>query len=203
MKAVIFDFDGVLAHTHLMCYEIHKELNPDLDYGFFQSLSGGNFHEMYEKATTENKIIHNPDFHSRYASDLGGLNVPPDLREVVLRLHSRYPLFIISSTPTSSIRTFLEKEGLADKFGKILGSDVHPLKTEKIKNLLADQNLGADDVIFVTDTTGDIHEARKCEVECIAVSWGLHDRGELAKDTPYAVVDTPADLEKEIETYLA
>ncbi|MEI6280792.1 MAG: HAD-IA family hydrolase [bacterium] len=201
MKTILFDFDGVLVHTHVVCYEIHKELNPNIKYDFFQSLSFGNFQELIEKAKTENKIIVGNDFGKLYKGRLSSLETPEELKKVVVKLSAKYPLFIVSSADSNWISPFLEKESIADKFKKILGSDVHFSKTEKIKNLLIEYKLSPQDVVFVTDTTGDIMEARECEVKSIGVTWGLHEREILAKERPFALVDTPEELERKIEEF--
>ena|SRR3989344_1080061 len=201
MKLIIFDFDGVLVHTHIMCYEIHKELNPDLKYNFSQSLSHGNFPELYTKAENENKIIGNPNFRSIYKDRISSLEMPVELKKIIIKLSEKYPLFIISSTASNMILPFLEKERIVDKFKMIFGSDIHVSKTEKIKNLLTDYKLSPKDVIFITDTTGDIIEARECGVQSIGVTWGLHDPENLSREKPFALVNTPEELEEKIEEF--
>lgn len=97
-KLVLFNFDGVLAHTHIMCYEIHKELNPDLKYKFFQDLSNGNFIELYRKARGKDKIVDNPNFASIYKNRILELEMPEELKKVIIELSLKYDLFVISST---------------------------------------------------------------------------------------------------------
>ncbi|MFZ1019368.1 MAG: HAD-IA family hydrolase [Minisyncoccia bacterium] len=201
MKIILFDFDGVLANTHIMCYEIHKELNPDLEYKFFQSLSHGNFPELYQKAEKENKIIGNPNFYSKYEKCLSGLETSKELKETIVKLCKKYCLCIISSTASDKIVPFLKKETILEKFKIILGSDIHTSKINKIKKLLADYKISPKDAVFVTDTTGDIMEARECGVESIAVSWGLHDKEYLLAEKPFALVNTPQELEEKIEEF--
>jgi phosphoglycolate phosphatase len=201
MKLILFDFDGVLIHTHIVCYEIHKELNPNLKYEFFQSLSHGNFPELYRKAENEKKIIHNPNFRSIYMDRLSGLRMPEELKKIIIKLSEKYSLFIISSTASDRIRPFLEKELIVDKFKMILGSDAHTSKIKKIKKLLADYKLLPKDVIYITDTTGDIMEARECGVQSIAVTWGLHDEDSLLQEKPFALVNTPKELEQKIAEF--
>lgn len=201
MKLILFDFDGVLANTHIMCYEIHKELNPNLKWDFFQGLSRGNFWELYNKAVEENKIIHNSDFHNIYNDRLACLEMPEELKKVVVKLSEKYPLFIVSSSAKSQIIPFLEKESLIDKFKMILGREAHVSKTEKIKKIIADFKISPKDIIFVTDTTGDIMEARECEVQSIGVSWGLHNKKYISQEKPLFLVDTPLELEEKIEEF--
>lgn len=202
MKYVLFDFDGVFIHTHLLSYEIHLELNPTLDYKFFKSLSHGNFIEEYTKAVSEKKIVDNPDFEEKYITGSSKLTMPEELKKTVINLSKDYPFAVVSSSSSKLIKPFMEKEGVLPLFSKILGADTHPSKVVKISNLLKEEGISPKDAIFVTDTTGDIHEARKCEVEAIAVTWGMHEKEYLLTEKPWATVDTPAELESKVREFL-
>jgi phosphoglycolate phosphatase len=201
MKLILFDFDGVFANTHLVCYEIHKELNPDLKYEFFQDLCRGNFHKLFREAESKNEIKDNPNFLSMYANRISGLRMPEALQRTINKLYKNFELYIVSSMSSDRISAFLKKENILDKFKMILGSDINRSKVEKIKKLLSDASISPKDAIFITDTTGDIMEARECGVESIAVSWGLHDKEDLLHEKPFALVDTPQELEQKIEEF--
>lgn len=66
-------------------------------------------------------------------------------------------------------------------FSEILGSDVARDKIRKIKMVLDNNDLNAEDCVFITDTLGDILEARQCGIESIAVTWGYHEAERLQK----------------------
>lgn len=202
MKLIFFDFDGVLANTHIMCFEMHQELNPDIKWDFFQSLSHGNFWELYNRAVSDNKIKHNSNFQNMYNERIMDLKMPENLKKSIIKLSEKYTLHIISSTSKNQIIPFLQKESILDKFKSILGRDTHTSKVEKIKNLLGEHKISPKDAIFVTDTTGDIIEARECGVQSFGVTWGLHDREYLLKEKPLALVNTPEELEEKIEDFL-
>jgi phosphoglycolate phosphatase-like HAD superfamily hydrolase len=50
------------------------------------------------------------------------------------------------------------------------------------------------DCIFVTDTIGDIKEARHFDILSIAVTWWYHPRKLLLSEKPYQIVESPREL---------
>ena len=65
--------------------------------------------------------------------------------------------------------------------------------------LLDKYKITSEDAVFITDTVGDIVEARECGVRSIAVSWGFHEIETLEKARPAKIVSTPADLLRAIK----
>src|SRR3989338_5019947 len=139
-KLVMFDFDGVLAHTTLICYQIHKNVNPDLTWKTFKSFSRGNFAENLHKASNEKKHVIPKDFYKKYECGISALSLNEILRDAIATLTLKYNLAIISSTHTQYIKKFLVKENVLDYFVKILGADIHTSKVVKISSLLKQTN---------------------------------------------------------------
>ena len=88
-------------------------------------------------------------------------------------------------------------------FLKVLGSDIHTSKVEKMKFLLGEYQLSAQDCIFITDTLGDIREAAHVSIQTIGVTWGFHDRQTLLSGDPYRIVDEPSEIPKMISDYFS
>lgn len=193
-KIVMFDFDGVLANTLELSFEIHKIKNPELTWKHFQDYSNGNFHDGYNKAVKDGKHIPADDFPGQYKNKLQLLTIHDILHDAILGLASDYILVIISSAGSSLINDFLIKENLDNCFTSILGTDIHKSKVVKIKMVLDKYNINSKNAVFITDTLGDIKEAKECEVESIAVTWGLHPKETLIKGHPFAIIDDPQDL---------
>ncbi len=202
-KLVIFDFDGVLAETILMCYEIHKEFSPDFSYEEYQKLAHGSFLKEYNKKAQERKLIPLSDFHDKYNKKVCDIEMPPVLKEAVIKLSKDFNLSIVSSGITPIIKNYLKERGMLKYFDEILGFDFHASKVFKLKKILADQNVLPKDTVFITDTLGDILEANEVGIPTIAVSWGLHDRSTFADGRPAAIIDDPKDLIPTIEQLLS
>ena len=116
-------------------------------------------------------------------------------------MSKQYILTVVSSSTSSFIEKFLEKENIRQCFSDILGSDVDYSKVKKINNLLRDYSINPTDAVYITDTIGDIKEANECNVRSIGVTWGAHDRDTLEKAAPYAVVDDVFGLEETIARF--
>ncbi|MBI2630698.1 HAD family hydrolase [Candidatus Nomurabacteria bacterium] len=202
MKLVIFDFDGVLANTIELSYTIHTAKNPNMTLEHFKEYSNGNFYENYNKAVKEGRHIPADDFYGDYKKGLDILTIDKILHDSILFLSKKYKLVIISSTNSSFINDFLANENLSGYFADILGADVHTSKALKIKTVLEKYKLDPSNCVFVTDTLGDIKEARECSVQSIAVTWGLHDKSILEKGNPVKIIDNPQDLVGVIENVL-
>jgi phosphoglycolate phosphatase len=104
-------------------------------------------------------------------------------------------LHIISSTKEESIKKFLKYNKL-NYFDEILGYDFHKSKVEKFKYLLNKYNLKSDEVVFVSDTLGDILEAAEVNIRTIAVDYGFHDTDRLKKGNPLKIVSNLDELLK-------
>lgn len=193
-KLVIFDFDGVLANTIQLSFNIHKEYNPDFTMEKLQDICNGNF---IDNMKAENDKMNHKDplnFHEKYENEIMKMNIDEILFKTIEELNKNYILAIVSSTTTIYIKNFLEKENTEKCFSDILGADVHSDKTIKINSLLEKYNIKPNDAIFVTDSLGDILDGNKCGVGSIGVTWGIHPKETLKKGNPIAVLDDPRDL---------
>jgi phosphoglycolate phosphatase len=201
-KLVIFDFDGVIVDTEELCYKIHKDVNGNLTWEQFQEFSEGNFHEGMEKAVKENSYIIPHNFFELYEKGLSVISIHDIIRDSIVQLSKKDTLAIVSACGSLFISNFLEKENLTECFGDILGYEVHTSKVIKIASLLKKYNVNSNDAVFITDTLGDILEAKKCSVKSIGVTWGLHGKETLEKGNPVAIINDPRDLVNAIESVL-
>lgn len=193
-KLVIFDFDGVLVNTIEFSFVIHKKDNPNFTWNKFQDFSNGNFMDGMKKAVDEK--LHNipSNFKERYKEEIEKINIHSTLSESVLFLSHNYTVAIVSSTYSDLINNFLIKENLRNCFSDILGVDVNKSKILKIRSLIQKYNMAPKDIVFITDSLGDILEANDCGVSSIGVTWGIHERENLEKGNPIAVIDDPREL---------
>lgn len=197
MKLIIFDFDGVLVDTFGIAYSLSLETNPDLSEDEYKSFFNGNIHDAKSKDGAS--IKYRLDYEDQYKIRTRELKIPEELQKIIKELYSAYTLAIVSSTATSSIVKILERDGVSIYFPDILGSDLHASKVVKNKMLLEKYKISPDDAVFVTDTVGDILEARECGIKSIAVTWGFHDEEMLRKLNPEKIINSPEDLIKSIE----
>lgn len=125
-----------------------------------------------------------------------------DIVDSIKNLSDKYTLAVISSTPSSYIKSYLEKRNILSGFSDILGSELDLNKADRISVLLRKYDINPDKVLYITDTLGDIKEAEKFGVKSIGVTWGFHDKGTLEKGNPVAIIDDPRDLVNTIKGVL-
>jgi phosphoglycolate phosphatase len=119
---------------------------------------------------------------------------------VVHELAAHYALVILSSNTMEAVRRILLANGLAQCFAHVFSGDVAPNKHEAIQRLLDDPSVscgrrcsphyeestaprltGADEVMLVTDTVGDVDEGRRAGIRVGAVAWGMHPADALER----------------------
>lgn len=204
-KFVLFDFDGVIADSYAVAWMTARKLCVRLTDTEYRGLFEGNVYERHDVFLSED---HGPE--CRHDLDWFSIFTPafeekaslfPGMREVIEKLSHAYMLIIVSSTLTSPIQGFLEKHHIGRYFSEVLGADVHRNKHEKIKMVFEKYGTSASECIFITDTLGDMREARLAGVGAIGVAWGFHSRETLAKGEPFRIVERPADIQHAISDF--
>lgn len=200
-KLIIFDFDGVLINTTDLVLGIMRSSNPHLSDDYFKKMSSGNFFHGLDHAIKNDGYVSRPDWEEIYKNGLKNLTTHDIIRTLVLELFESYMLAIVSSSNSSYIRDSLREEGIDHCFRDVLGYDSHARKTVKISNLLKKYELAPNNVLFITDTLGDVREANECGVASIGVTWGLHNKEDFEAGNPFAIVDTVPELDAKIAEF--
>jgi phosphoglycolate phosphatase len=193
MKIILFDFDGVIADTFAFCYNIANSRDA-LTHDEYRARFEGNINETSKKVSQSTSRTAPFDFFAHYTPEL--MKCPPngDVVKVIQELARNYPLIIISSTITPSIVSFLEMHGLKDAFKEILGNDIEKSKVKKIQGVIQKYGIKPSETVFITDTLGDIKEAKECGVRSIAVTWGFHPIETLEKGEPHKIISRPEEI---------
>ena len=193
---ILFDFDGVIADSFQLAFEVSKMIYPNITEDALCRLFEGNINnkENWQDSCMA-ECRHDIDFDAEYIPRMKNeVKIVPGIKEVIIELEKDYTLIIVSSTINSPIQEFLEKHGLANHFTQIMGNDVHTSKVEKIKMVFDKFGAEPKDCVFITDTLGDMREAEHTGVEAIGVTWGFHKPETLLIGKPFRLVDKPADL---------
>ncbi len=201
-KLLQFDFDGVIVNTLDMILEVKKELNQEISKADYIKLFHGNIFKKIEEK--QNRAYTNEDqntFFNLYGPRLLELKPTENIIDLIKRLSDKYELVIISSTINKPIEQFLIQHDIRNCFTEIYGADVHKSKIEKIKMSLDKNNFSPENSLYITDTLGDINEAKKAGVDSIAVSWGFHDIETLALGNPRYIANNISELEQFITDF--
>lgn len=186
----MFDFDGVIANTFQMCYGINRMSDPELTEDEYREKFEGNINH----ATPKRKPIKEVDFFTEFEKCILDAPLPPGIADAIQYLGSKYKMVIVSSTITPLIERYLTKHNLLVFFQEILGNDVAASKVEKFNMVFERYATNGDDSVLITDTLGDIREAKHVSMHTIAVTWGYQHRSTLEKGEPDTIIENPSKI---------
>lgn len=199
MKAVIFDFDGVIHDTLHDLHKIHCETLENLTLGDMKKkVFSGNSRKYFEKFTDEKK----DSFEKAWSKHCETLTIDKSVKEEIEKLSRKYLIFIVSSNNEENIRNYFEKNCISGLITAIYGAETNYSKTEKFRLLLSQHRLNLKDCVFITDTLGDVTEANKVGIRTIAVDFGYHDREYLQKGKPFKIVSSFREIREIIQKQL-
>ena len=113
------------------------------------------------------------------------------ITEVVSTLARRFPVFVITSNVAEIVSAFLKRHGIVGVAG-VIGSETHTSKVRKIRRML--RQYPKYQAYYVSDTKGDLLEARRAGAIPVAVAWGWHSVNKLAEGKPAHMVSSPEEL---------
>ncbi|MEQ2369470.1 HAD family hydrolase [Blautia sp. CLA-JM-H16] len=208
-KAIFFDLDGTLTEsgegiTKSVQYALEKLGVEAPDLKDLEVFVGPPLLEQFmkyagfDKKTAEKAI----EFYRERYTEKGMFEntVYPGVEETLSELKRRgYRLAVASAKPAFYVTQIMDHFNLSQYFEVIAGTDLNGPKITKsqvIEEALEKMNLSdhRDQVIMVGDREHDILGARKCDVQCVAVTYGYGSREELEKAQPLQIVDSAAEL---------
>ncbi len=203
---VLFDFDGVIADSFMPLFEAACAVHPHFTEANYRTIWDGNIYDAWKKLELECTDACRRDekeFFAEFEFRKHRTTIFNGMEAVLRELAERHTLSIISSGVSMDIMAHLEKQELGRYFSDIFGKDVHFSKIQKINMLLDRYDITARDCVFVTDTLGDMREAREAGIDSIGVSWGFQPRERLERGSPFCIVDTPSQLPQAVCDYFA
>ncbi len=96
-------------------------------------------------------------------------------------LAKKYILVINSSDNEKFIIERLQHNNIIDFFDFVAGKETSLSKIEKFNFILKKYNVTNEEVVFVTDTVGDVVESEKMNIDYLAVTWGVHSEVDFQK----------------------
>ena len=194
IKALIFDFDGVIHDTLEMAYRINQIIMPGLSPEEYKDFFNGNIYK-HKKIT--------PEISERYfelqKKEFEKLEIEKEIKQELIQLKERFSLFILTSNKEEALNNYFENNDMIHIFKDVLGLETHASKVEKFNMILKRYDLEKDEYLFITDTLGDILEANKVSIKCIAVDSGFHEKERLEKGSPLRIISKLSDLSKALD----
>lgn len=197
IKLLIFDFDGVIEDTYEKHFQLSEKQVENLTREEHRKLFEGNIHEMREKLKSEGRHT-GFDVKTPFDEHKPALKIKKEIKEGLIDLSKKYKLGIITSSKEGGLKKYLENNRVENLFGFVYGFQTHKSKIEKFKLILKNFNLKSSEIIFVTDTLGDILEANDLGIKTIAVDFGYHERKRLEKGKPLIILSSFKEVKKYI-----
>ena len=219
-RAILFDLDGTLVDTRAASWELFSETNAAFGLGIesreaFFRIFENNF---YESLTRMIPDAQRADAAKKHFMELLRTRYKPALIpgviDVVRGLAPFCTLAVVSSNGIDTVRRILGEAGIATCFSHVFSGDVETSKSASIRRFLGDQRyaaqrrctpeyhdgpsdtriLGVDDIVLVTDTAGDVAEAKAAGIRAFGVSWGMHSEKKLLDAGAEKVALWPQEL---------
>ncbi|MBM3151664.1 MAG: HAD family hydrolase [Chloroflexi bacterium] len=212
IRLLCFDVDGTLSDTDDMFVQrLEKYLHP-----LSALLPGEDAHRAARRLvmwseTPGNFLYGIPDslgLDDEIAAVLEWINrrrprpmkhfmLVPGVREMLVTLHKRYPLAVVSARDERSTRVFLDQFELTPLFHTIVTAQTAPhTKPYPDPILFAARALDVlpEDCLMIGDTTVDIRAGRKAGSQTVGVLCGLGEEPELRRCGADVILPSTADL---------
>ena len=203
IKAIIFDYDGVIVDSFVSVFEIYKKTCKRFKVEYpktieeFRVVYGYNFVECYKNLGIQESDF--PEAIQIFREDIVKFehSIFAGISDVIKELNKKYKLYIVSASGSEEILPKMEKFGLTSLFKKIYcGTNEGLRKSAMITELLNENNYSVGEVISIGDRAIDYDVAKKVGIEddniiLVTYGWGL-DKDKIGKakiaDTPHEIL---------------
>ena len=181
IKAIIFDFDGVILESMDIKTKAFKELFKDypehLDAIVEYHIKNGGVSRYKKFSYIYNKILKLPldenklkvlgkEFSHLVLQEMLKCPFVHGVQEFLDEYSKKVGIFIASGTPQEELHFIVKERGLLDYFKGVYGTPA--LKTEIIWHILNEEAIRKEEAIFVGDAISDYEDAKVVRIPFVA-----------------------------------
>ncbi|HEU5077683.1 MAG TPA: HAD hydrolase-like protein [Opitutaceae bacterium] len=205
-RHIIFDFDGTLADSEELCFELLNEIGGrhryrQLERGELSALKMMSYPERLRHLGVP--LAHVPflamEARRQYRMRVHTLRPFEGVRDALMRLREMgFQLHVLSSNAVTTIRQFLSAHDM-DLFQSVTCEKNFFGKHIGLRRFVRSNKLELSDVVYLADEVRDVDACRKIDLPIISVGWGFDPTAILRKANPGLTVDTPFEAVQMLE----
>jgi phosphoglycolate phosphatase len=202
IKVVLFDFDGTLAVSMEMVYDIYGEVAEKynlvkIDGSQVEALkkySAREFIKLLKIKPADFPKIHR-EVMDEFSKRMEKIKLPAGVEAVLKKIKEKgMTMGIVTSNKVSNVNRFLKAKGVLNYFDIVDDEKNLWGKGAKIKKLIKEKGWKSEEVIYVGDESRDVEAAKVAKIKVIGVSWGYEAKENLVKAGAEWVIDKPEEI---------
>ena len=182
IKAIILDFDGVIAESVHVKTEAFAEMYCSYGEDIVKKVVAHHLRNggvsRFEKFSTYHSIFLGVDLNEKQIKELSAcfsdlvmekvIKAPyvPGAIEFIKNNYIKYDLYISSGTPENEMKEVAKRRNISSYFRDIYGSPEK--KTEHVRKIINKHKYSSSEVVFIGDAMSDVQAAKENSIRFIA-----------------------------------
>lgn len=189
-KVFILDFDGVLVDNYELAYSIANRLIPGITDEQFKNIFEGSILKFKWQPEVREK------FYEEYVSKMSEVDLREGVRDVLVAMLAKGKIHIVSNSTAPVVEGVLDRSDARFMVKSISCMEDGVNKMDRVRKIIDDGFYRKEDVLFITDTAGDIKELKDADVTTIGLTDGYHERERLEEAVPDHIIDSFDELKR-------